>query len=116
MKFQKYIVLENNREFSFRCNFVEFHEDLISLDEKRFVIGGGYFNIDPENKIIKLWGRSCDFGSVPNKDGVFKSCFQSILKSIEKYYFFTCGEKLDMSEFKIVWEDDLGEQHEIKED
>lgn len=117
MKFQKYIVLEkSNREFAFRCNYVEFHEDLISQDEKRFVIGGGFFDIDTENKIIKLWGRSCDFGSVPNKDDVFKSCFQSILVSIQKYYFFTSGEKLNMSEFKVVWVDELGEEHEITED
>ena len=51
----------------------EFHRDILkNLGFKipgliARCIGGGRINVDPVNKIIKIWGSSGDFGVEPNR-------------------------------------------------
>ena len=53
--------------------YCEYHRDILkelrlempSLNAR--CIGGGRINVDPDNKVIKIWGSSGDFGVEPDR-------------------------------------------------
>lgn len=69
---RKFIIVENwkTNKVELRIGYPIFHRDLIDkIDEKNGwnCIGGGYWNVDFDNKKIHLYGSSDDFGTAPKK-------------------------------------------------
>ena len=76
MKQFKYIVIEDSVEgIEIRFGYVEYHKHLAPMTSVRGmyrksnvdILGGGQFKIDEENKKIILFGKSDDYGAVPEK-------------------------------------------------
>lgn len=70
-KYKKYVIVENRKtgECEIRFGFVEFHMHLENKSDRqnwKQIIGGGMWSVNHENKSIKLFGRSTDFGKAPS--------------------------------------------------
>lgn len=71
-RYKKFIILENwkTNQVKIRLGYPFYHADLIdSSDIKECwnCIGGGFWNIDFNNKEIRLYGDSTDYGEAPKK-------------------------------------------------
>lgn len=80
-KFKKYIIVEDQRtgECQIRFGYVEYHKHL-EYDNDRMngkkTVGGGMWSVNQDNMIIKLFGKSSDFG---------KASEEQIKNAIENY-------------------------------
>lgn len=66
-RYQKFIIVKNWKgdEVNIRLGYPMFHSDLLTKQDGKDNIdcyGGGFWDIDFNNKIIKLFGDSSDFG------------------------------------------------------
>ena len=70
MKQLKFIVVENWKENKLEIVFgyVEFHRHLRKTSMFEKILGGGKFCFDKEKKEVVLFGRSDDFGKVPDTE------------------------------------------------
>ena len=73
MRFKKYIILKNEdtNEVKMRIGYPIYHKDLIEQSDKKNgfkCVGGGQWNLDYENKSIRLFGHSSDFGRAKKED------------------------------------------------
>ena len=76
MKHLKYVITETGKIY---FGYVEFHDDIrTGYKIKDRIVGGGFFSIDKENKSIKLFGRSVDYGMPKISD------FNKMLKNKEE--------------------------------
>lgn len=70
MKVRKFIVIEDKKgEPHVRLGYVEFHRHLLNKGEDGCrVLGGGKYRVngDEDNKYVLLYGRSDDFGDIPD--------------------------------------------------
>ena len=74
MRQRKFIIVKdwNGKNIEIRIGYPIYHRDLLNkFDEKNHIdcYGGGRWDVDFENKTIKLYGASDDFGK-PNKKDV----------------------------------------------
>lgn len=89
-RYKKFIIVENwkNKKIEIRLGYPLYHSDLIEKsDEKEGwdCIGGGFWNIDFENKKIVLYGSSSDFGIAPKKK------IEESLKSMNPHKWWQFG-------------------------
>ena len=70
MRYKKFIIIRKNNDFEIRLGYPFFHIDLIDNGEKNnvTVYGGGFWDLDFENKKINLFGTSSDFGKPFKRD------------------------------------------------
>ena len=117
MKFNKYIVTtDKNGRYGFCAGHVEFHRELASIDElsKGLVDGGGMFKVDEEKKQIVLYGKSEDFGYPKNQEEAFSQCC-NLIKTEIAYAVSHGGEVDDFSDYKVVYVDELGNEHSVEQ-
>lgn len=99
-----------------------FHEDLITYTDKKNgfkCVGGGQWSLNYGNKIISLFGKSCDFGRPMHEDIEkaiknlnedewidFEILCNNILKTeIEKLYDITEPDFSDLKDYKFIIQD-----------
>lgn len=114
MKANKYIFVDKqNNEQEFRCGYVELHEDLLNKHERgshTHVNGGGFFTIDTNAKSIVFWGSSGDFGHVKGQNALCEKYYHQIIKKLEDTWYYTTFSELDMSDFSLYLQNEMGEK------
>ena len=117
MKALKYIFVEDHLgTYDFRCGYVEFHRHLLTSKEYSYtkVNGGGKFEIEIQNKRIKLYGKSDDFGYPKDIEKVLRQCYVQLMNEIEEFYYYYTKDEIDTSEYTLVYEDEQGKEHIVK--
>ena len=113
----KFIFVENKgKTLDFRCGNVIMHEDMLNPKERGCVVvnGGGLFEIKPDTKEIFFWGKSFDFGYVPEIEKTCKKYYNQIMQELADFWYFNHEEELNMDEFSLYYRNELGEKHLIK--
>lgn len=91
-RYKKFIIVKDlDGKLDLRLGYPIYHEDLIEKeDETNHIkcVGGGYWDLDFENKQIILYGDSMDFGK-PKKEDIKKS-LESWTKDKWFYFIWTC--------------------------
>lgn len=87
MRFKKYIILKNEdtNEVKMRIGYPIYHKDLIEQSDKKNgfkCVGGGQWNLDYENKSIRLFGHSSDFGRAKKED------IEKAVKNLSNYDYW----------------------------
>lgn len=116
MKKYKYLFLVKNGNPEFRCDYVEFHMDLLSDKELTGCAtnGGGEFNLDFDNKEIILYGRSCDYGRPREIENTIQKCYDQILDAVDDFWWCYTETDYNFKNFKIAYLDDYKEKHVVK--
>ena len=116
MKAKKYIfVINKDGSQEFRCGYVELHAYILNQDEryKVRVNGGGFFDIDFENKEIVFYGKSSDFGRVHDQQKVCKKYYDQIMDSLLEFIWIYYDKEYPKDYFKLYIRDELGDKHLI---
>lgn len=103
MRKKKFIVVENIQgNIRLRLGYPFYHRDLLYKNED--CLGGGEWDIDFDNKQIKLFGKSDDFGAVNPK--VLQKAIDNIdvHTSWQIEYIVECiyNTEIDLNDFSII--------------
>ena len=93
---RKFIIVKDwsGKNVKIRIGYPLYHRDLLNKsDEKDHIncYGGGYWSVDFENKTIKLYGSSDDFGK-PKKDDI-----QKAIKNLDPHDWWQIGHAIESS-------------------
>ena len=104
-KINKFIIYKFDNIYELRLGFVYTHNDLLyKLDDWRDCCGGGLWDVDFNNKKIKLYGSSHEFGQ-PSLNELELSisnfkCYNMLNKLIKQIYN---REDFNIFEFKFEY-------------
>lgn len=96
MRLRKFIIVKdwNGKNIEIRIGYPIYHRDLLNKSDRMNHIncyGGGRWDVDFENKTIKLYGASDDFGK-PNKKDI-----EVAIKNIDMHSWWQVSHAIDAS-------------------
>ena len=115
MKHRKYVVIKDGPgEWGVALGYVEFHRDLCETEEiaHGLVDGGGLWDVDHNDKKIKFYGKSDDFGYPKDIEGALSSCYVGIKQQVSEI-LETFGENHEVNDYEICYVDELGVSHTV---
>lgn len=106
MRLRKFIIVKdwNGKNIEIRIGYPIYHRDLLNKSDHMNHIscyGGGRWDVDFENKTIKLYGDSDDFGK-PNKKDI-----EVAIKNIDMHSWWQVSHAIDASYNIDIDEDEL---------
>lgn len=106
MRQRKFIIVKdwNGKNIEIRIGYPIYHRDLLNKsDEKNYIdcYGGGRWDVDFENKTIKLYGVSDDFGKPSKKD------IEVAIKNLDMHSWWQVSHAIDASYDIDIDEDEL---------
>ena len=106
MRLRKFIIVKdwNGKNIEIRIGYPIYHRDLLNKSDHMTHIscyGGGRWDVDFENKTIKLYGDSDDFGK-PNKKDI-----EVAIKNIDMHSWWQVSHAIDASYNIDINEDEL---------
>ena len=106
MRQRKFIIVKdwNGKNIEIRIGYPIYHRDLLNKsDEKNHIdcYGGGKWDVDFDNKTIKLYGASDDFGK-PNKRDI-----EIAIKKMDMHSWWQVSHTIDVSYNIEIKEDEL---------
>lgn len=106
MRQRKFIIVKdwNGKNIEIRIGYPIYHRDLLNKsDEKNHIdcYGGGRWDVNFENKTIKLYGASDDFGKPDKRD------IEVAIKKMDMHSWWQVSYAIDASYDIEIEEDEL---------